>query len=206
MAAVLSTGASEDDQVFVALSELQRLAGREGKISLIELSVPGPTAEIERAVRELASALGDVDVRPVRQIVYSEGRVLETLRGLMISLTALILVIIALCVMATMTAIVLERQKDIAVMKALGAGDGLVMRLFLSEGAGLGLVGGLAGFGLGILLARELGERLFEITVNPVWWTLPLVSLVSVTLAALATLVPVRIVRSVQPATVLKGE
>lgn len=206
IAAVLSTGDAEDDQVFIPLPELQRLAGLEGKVSLIELSVLGTTPEIERTVRELSSALDGVDVRPIRQIVYSEGKVLETLRGLTIALTALILVIIALCVMATMTAIVLERQKDIAVMKALGAGDRLVMRLFLSEGAALGLVGGLAGFGLGILLARRLAEQLFDVALHPVWWTLPLVCFLSVGLAALATLVPVRLVRSVQPATVLKGE
>lgn len=206
VSAILSSGASEDDQVFLSLASLQNLAGLGGKLSLVELSIPGETAEIERTVQELSATLSGVEVRPIRQIVYSEGKVLDTIRALLLSLTALILVIIALCVMATMTAIVLERRKDIAVMKALGASDRLVMRLFLAEGAGLGLIGGLAGFGLGYLIARDLAQRLFAVGLNPPWWTFPVVCLLSAGLAVLATLFPVRIVRSVEPATVLKGE
>jgi putative ABC transport system permease protein len=82
ISAVLSTGASEDEQLFVPLHSLQRLAGLEGRISLVELSVPGETAEVERIVRELSRDLKGFDVRPIRQIVYSEGRVLETIRWL----------------------------------------------------------------------------------------------------------------------------
>jgi putative ABC transport system permease protein len=206
VAGVVTTGASEDDQVFVPLARLQKLTGLESKISLIELSIPGDAAEIERASRGIAAALPGIDVRPIRQIVYSSGRVLGTIRWLTVSLTALILIIIALSVTATMTTIVMERKKDVAVMKSLGASDGLVMRLFLSEGAGLGLIGGLVGFILGVLLARGLAERLFSVGLSPTWWTLPAVALAAVLLAVVATLIPVKIVHRVQPATVLKGE
>jgi len=206
IASILSTGASEDDQVFVSLASLQRRSGLTRQISLVELSIPGEATEIDRTIREMSSTLRGVEVRPIRQIVESQGKVLETIRWLLISLTALILVIIALCVMATMTAIVFERRKDIAVMKALGATDYLVMRLFMSEGAGLGLAAGLAGFGAGAVLARALAQRLFGVSLSLTWWTLPVVCLLSVTLAVLATLFPVNIIRGVQPATVLKGE
>lgn len=206
IAGVLSTGAAEDDQVFVSLAALQSLAGLNGKISLVQLSVPGEATEIERTIRRLSAALAGVEVRPIRQIVESQGRVLSIIRWLTVSLTALILVIIALCVMATMTTIVLERRKDIAVMKALGARDNLVMRLFMTEGAGLGLAAGLAGFGAGAVLARALAERLFAVSLSVTWWTLPLVCLLSVALAVVATLFPVNIIRGIQPATALKGD
>ena len=203
---VVSTGASEDDQVFVPLASLQKLAGLESRISLIEVSIPSEAQKIERASQEIAGALPGVDVRPVRQIVYSSGKVLGTIRWLTVSLTGLILIIIALSVTATMTTIVAERRKDVAVMKSLGASDGLVMRLFLSEGAGLGLIGGLVGFVLGVLLARGLAERLFGVSLSPAWWTLPAVALAAGVLAIAATLVPVRTVHHVQPSAVLKGE
>src|SRR5437867_90156 len=202
---VVSTGASEDDQVFLALAELQRLAGFEKKLSLVELRVPGETAAVERAANELTRAFPGLDVRPVRQIVYSEGRVLGIIRWLVVSLTALILVIIALCIMATMTAIVLERRKDVAVMKALGASDRLVMGFFLMEGAALGLVAGLAGYFFGGILATALARRLFGVRLDWAWWALPLVSTASVLISVLATFPPVRIVRKVEPAVVLKG-
>ncbi len=203
---VVSTGSSEDDQVFVPLASLQRLAGLDGKITLIQVSIPGEAQDIERAARDLAGALPGVEARPVRQIVYASGQVLGTIRWLTISLTALIVIIIALSVTATMTTIVLERRKDVAVMKALGASDRLVMDLFLSEGATLGLAGALIGFTLGLVLARGVAAKLFNVALSPAWWTLPAVAFGGTLLALLATLLPVRIVRGVQPATVLKGE
>jgi putative ABC transport system permease protein len=206
IAGVLSTGAAEDDQVFVSLSSLQRLAGLDHKISLVQLSIPGDGREIDRTLRGLSATFSGVEVRPIRQIVESQGKVLETIRWLLVSLTALILVIIALCVLATMTAIVFERRKDIAVMKALGATDSLVVRLFVSEGAGLGLAAGVVGFVAGAALARVLAQQLFSVSLSLSWWTLPLVCVLCIALATLATLFPVNIIRAVQPATALKGD
>lgn len=202
---ILSTGGAEDDQLFVPLATLQRAAALEGKQGVVELLIPGEAADIERTVGELGARFPQASVRPVRAIVESQGKVLGTIRWLLVGLTALILVIVALCVMATMTALVLERKKDVAVMKALGATDRLIMRLFLCEGAGMGITGGLLGCGLGLLLARELGLRLFGVPLDPAWWTLPVISLGSMAMAVLATVFPVRMAQAVQPATTLKG-
>jgi putative ABC transport system permease protein len=203
---VLTTGASEDDQVFLPLTTLQSVLRIPGKVTLVEFSIPGETHEVENAIQRLAGLLPGLDVRPIRQIVYSEGKVLGTIRWLLLSLTILILVIIALCVMATMTAIVLERRKDIGVMKALGAADTLLMRLFMAEGAGLGLAGGVLGYGVGALLAHVLAERLFGVALSLQAWTLPVVCGLTVALAVFAAQMPVRIVRAIQPTVVLKGE
>jgi len=202
---ILSTGAAEDAQVFVPLMALQRASGLENELSVVELLVAGNPPQVESSLRELGRQLPSVSVRPVRAIVESQGRVLDTIGWLIAALTSLIVVIVAVCVMATMTAIVLERRKDVAVMKALGATDKLVMSLFLCEAAGMGITGGLVGFTLGLLLARELGLRLFGVLIHPAWWTLPLISLGSVLLAVLATLFPVRRARAIQPAVALKG-
>ena len=206
VAVVLSTGASEDDQVFVPLLDLQNILGTPGKISLAELSVPGTTSQIEQAVHELSVLLPGAEVRPVRQIVYSEGKVLGTIRWLLLSLTSVILVIVGLCVMATVTAIMLERRRDIGVMKALGAGDSIIMRLFMAEGAGLGFAAGVAGYFLGGMLARGVGERLFGVPLNLAWWSFPVVCGSAILIVLFATLMPVRVVRAIEPAVVLKGE
>src|SRR5579859_1208421 len=209
ISSILSTGTSEDDQVFVPLESLQKLGGLEGKISLVQMIVPGETAEVERELGELTQSVRgypNIEVHPIRQIVYSAGKVLDTIRWVMFSLTGLILIIIALCVTATMTAIVLERRKDIAVMKSLGASDQLVMQLFLSEGATLGMIGGLAGFGLGLALAHQMARHLFNVSLSLTWWTFPLVCLGSMMLAVVATLFPVEMVHNIQPARVLRGE
>jgi putative ABC transport system permease protein len=206
ISSVVATGGVEDDEVFVPLAALQQLASLTSKISLVQLSIPGEPAEVERRMSELSRGLPGVQVRPVRQIVYSEGRVLGTLRTLLTSLTTIIVVIIGLCVMATIISIVLERRKDIALMKALGASDRRIMQLFLNEVAAMGIVGGVVGVILGLFLARDFGRRLFGVNLNVTAWTLPAVVLAAVLLALLASLVPLRLVRSIRPATILKGE
>jgi putative ABC transport system permease protein len=206
VATVLTTGASEDDQVFLPLAALQALLELPGKATLVELNIPGETPVVEDAVGRLGVLLPDLEVRPIRQIVYSEGKVLGTVRWLLLSLTSLILVIIGFCVMATMTAIVLERQKDIAVMKALGAADGLLTRIFLTEGASLGLLGGALGYAIGALLARGLATRLFGASLSLPAWTFPAVCGLAVCVAMVAAQVPLRIVRAIRPTVVLKGE
>ena len=206
IAGVLTTGAAEDDQVFIELGALQQLAGLAGKISLIEMTIPGESSEVERAIHNISEALPGVKLHPIRSIIESEGRALGTIRLLLISLTALILIIVGICVMATMMTIVLERKRDIAVMKALGASDGVVERLFLSEGAALGFLGGLSGFAAGLAAAWLIGRRLFDVNLGPTWWTFPLITAMAVVLALLATAFPVRMTRAIRPAVILKGE
>ena len=206
LASVLSTGSSEEDQVFLPLDELQRVVGMLTRISLVQLRLDGDTREIESSIHELSKALPGVDVRPIRQIVFSEGRVLGVIRWFLLALTALILIIIVICLTATMTAIALERRKDIGVMKALGATDLTVMRLFLAEGATLGVTGGCLGFVLGSAWAFGLAHRLFGVTLSLIWWTLPLVCGLATLLALAAAVFLVGVVRATQPAAVLKGE
>ena len=206
VAAIVDTGSSEDDQVFLSLPFLQRALGLEGKISAVELRIGGGPQQVEAAIRALRTEVPGVEVVPIRQIVYSEGVVLRTMRRLLLLLSILILVIVALCMMAAMTAVILERRKDIAVMKALGASDSLVIRLFLSEGAGMGLAGGVAGFVAGAVMAQVVALRLFQVHLGVTWWALPLVCVSTMLLAAMVTLFPVRIVHRIQPALVLKGQ
>jgi len=203
---VLKTGSSEEDQVFLPLGELQKVMGMTGRISLIQLRLEGDTREIERSIREMSKALPGVDIRPIRQIVYSEGRVLGVIRWFLLAVTGLILVIIVICLTATMTAIALERRKDIGVMKALGASDFGVMKLFLAEGAALGATGGCIGFVIGSFWALGLAHRLFGVTLNVLWWTLPLVCGLATLLALVAAVFLVGVVRTTQPAVVLKGD
>jgi putative ABC transport system permease protein len=206
IAGLVSTGGSEDDQVFLPLDTLQELTTLGGKVSLIEIRLPGTSSEVESAIGDLSRTFPSVEVRPVREIVQSEGKVLGTVQTLLGALATLILGVVVLCVMATVTTILLHRRREVAVMKALGASDGAVALLFLAEIVALGAVGGLVGFTAGALLARRLGVDLFGIPLNTDWGTaLPVLS-AAVLVAALPALLPVSTVRSIDPARALKGE
>ncbi len=206
IAGVVSSGAAEDNQLFVPLDVLQRVTGFEGKMSLVEMRVAGGPAEINAAVGTLHRAFPELDVRPVREIVEGEGRVLGVIRGLLLALAALIVGVVVLCVMATVTTIVLERRKDVAVMKALGASDGKVLALLLVEIGALGIAGGIVGFAAGALISRRVGVDLFGVALNTDWRTLPTVLVAALLAAALPALLPVSTVRRIDPARALRGE
>jgi putative ABC transport system permease protein len=206
IAGLVSSGGAEDDQVFLPLAALQQIAGLPGRISLVEMRVPGTSSEVEQGARSLSRAFPDLEVRPVREIVQSEGRVLTTLRALIVSLAVLIVGVVGLCVMATVTTIVLERRKEIAVMKALGASERTVFGLLITEIGALGIAGGLVGFVLGALLARRVGLDLFGVALGVDWATLLPVVVAAALVAAAPALVPVSSVRSVDPARALRGE
>ena len=206
LSSVLSTGSSEDEQVFLPLQALQTILGLPGRISQVQVRLEGEPGEVEAALRGLSSALPGVEVRPIRQIVYSQGRVLGVIRWFLLALTGLILAILVMCLMATMTAIALERRKDIGVMKALGATNLQVMGLFMAEGAALGLAGGSIGCLLGSGSAVGIARRLFGVTLDLLWWSSPLVSILAALLAVGAALFLVRTVRGIEPAVVLRGE
>ena len=206
IAGLVSSGGSEDDQVFMPLDALQRLTGLDAKVSLVEMRLQGTSQEVEGAIQALGAGFPSVEIRPVREIVESEGKVLGIVQSLLWALAVLILGVVLLCVMATVTTILLHRRKEVAVMKALGASDRAVFALLLAEIVALGVAGGLVGFVAGALLARRLGVDLFGVPLNTDWSTVLPVLLAAVLVAALPALLPVSTVRSIDPARALKGE
>ena len=105
-----------------------------------------------------------------------------------------------------MTALAFERRQTIGTMKALGATNLRLSLLFLSEAAALALVASAAGFLGGLALARWVGATLFAAGISLRWTTLPLVLAAALAIALLGTLFPLRLVRRVEPAVILRGE
>ncbi len=205
VAGVVSAGGTEDNQVFVNLPVVQQLAGLSGRVGVVQLSVAGSPAGIEAFSSRLAAALPGFEVRPVRQLAEAEGQLLGRIRLLIFSTVLLILALTALCVLATMAALAMERRRDVGLMKALGGSMSRVVRLFLAEAASLGVVGGLIGYGAGIFLSRWIGRRVFGVAISPRLEVLPLTVALMVGVA-LAGALPLRLLGRVRPAVILRGE
>ena len=202
---IVTTGGAEDSQILTSLESAQTLAGLSGRVSLVQLSVSGTSAEIERVTRTLAANLAGLDVRPVRQIAAAEGSILGRIRGLIFWTIALILVLSMLGVLASMAALAMERRRDVGLMKALGGTVPRIMRLFLAEAGTLGILGGALGFLVGVLLARWIGERVFGIPISARLEVLPITIALTI-VAALAGALPLRLLGRVRPAEILRGE
>jgi putative ABC transport system permease protein len=203
-AGILRTGADEDSRVYLALPEFTAWTGVQP--SLIEISYTGTSQEITTLAEQLGQAMPKVEAQPVRQIVEAEARVLGKTRTSLYATTVVIILTAMLCVLATLTGWVYDRRRDFAIMKALGASEGLLRTMFAAEVVALGVVGALVGFLAGIGVAAWIGRVNFHATVVPRISVLPVVLLGSIAVALLSALFPMTLLRRVQPAMILRGE
>ena len=205
VAGVAAAGGSEDNQIFVNLPVAQKLAGIDGKIELIQLSVPGSANQIRSVADQLQGAFPALEVKPIPQITEAEGKLLQRIRFLIFSTGLLILVLTALCVLATMAALAMERRRDVGLMKALGGSIQKVIGIFYAEVGILGAVGGILGYVLGMALSVWMGHRVFGTSISPRWEVLP-ATVVLMLCVALAGALPLRLLGNIRPAVILRGE
>jgi putative ABC transport system permease protein len=203
-AGTLQTGAAEDSRIYLPMNEFFAWSGVAP--STLEIAANGSAEDVNGVVSRLTALLPNADVKPVRQIVEGEARVLGKTRATLYAAAILIILTAALCVLATLTGWVFDRRKDFAIMKALGASERLVSSFFAAEAAALGAVGALLGFLLGIGVAAWIGRVNFNAPVVPRFSVLPIVLAGSIVVALLSAIVPMSLLRRVQPAVILKGE
>jgi putative ABC transport system permease protein len=200
----LSTGAEEDSRIYLAMSDFVAWTGLQP--STIEVGASGSATEVEAMREKLAAALPHAEVKPVRQIVEAEGRVLGKARASLLASAVVIVVTAILCVLATLTAWVLEQRKNFAIMKALGASERIITGFFAAEAAAMGVAGAILGFAVGLGVAAWIARANFGASVTPRFSVLPVVIAGSVLLALISALLPISMLRRVQPATILRGE
>jgi putative ABC transport system permease protein len=198
------SGSDDDSRVYIPLDDFVRLTGVQPNTTLVR--VEGKPQDIQAAISRLTSALPNTEVKPVRQITQAQTAVVGKTRSVVLASSAVVVVLIMLCMVATFTGSVLERRKDFAVMKALGASDRAVNFLFASESALLALAGSIAGYLLGCGIAFWIGKANFDAAILPQPLLLFPVLLGSVVLALIASTAPLRLLQQIQPAAILRGE
>jgi putative ABC transport system permease protein len=205
VASFKETGDPEDDRVEISLAAAQRLAELPSRISVIELRVPGTPGAIQSYVADLQRRIPEADVRPIRQFTEGEAKIYNRISGILSATVALVLVLTALCVMAAMTNVAMERRNDVGLMKAIGGATRRVLRLFITEAALLGLAGGLLGGAVGILISIWLGKQVFGVPAQPRLIVYPVAVALTI-IVAIAAAYPLRRLASIRPASVFRGE
>jgi putative ABC transport system permease protein len=200
-----ATGGPEDNQIFFYLPDTQELLGQPHRISVIQMSVPGTAAQVQQFIAGIQPVLGDAEGRPVRQFTEGEARLYGKISGILTATVAVVLVLTALCVMAAMTNVAMERKNDVGLMKAIGGSVRRVLRLFLAEAALLGLASGLIGAAIGIVLSIGLGKAVFGVAAQPRLIVYPISVALTVIVAILAAY-PLRRLVHIRPASVFRGE
>jgi putative ABC transport system permease protein len=148
--------------------------------------------ELSRTLNEGRDAQAAMPVREMRQLLDLFVRPLELL---LLLVTTLVVIVSAIGILVSMVGSSLERSRDVAIMRALGAGRGRVLAAVLVEAVVLAGLGGLAGWviGHGIVaaiapwVAEQAGVAVGFLSAAPAEWLLvPLL----VGLAVLAALIP----------------
>jgi putative ABC transport system permease protein len=200
----LRTGSDEDSRIYIPLAAFT--AWTSVPPSVIELQIPGGATTVQAAITHLRRDLPGLQVQPVRQLVEGESRIVDRTHALMYGAVLLIALTVAVSVLATLSASVLERRRDFALMKALGGSQLHLMSMFLLEAFVLAIAGVVAGFVVGSAAAWAISESNFHTATLPRISVLPLVLLLNLAIATLAALFPARVLRGLQPAALLKGE
>jgi len=203
-AGTVRTGASEDSRIYLSMTDFENWTGVQP--STMEVAASGSPEDVDAIIKQLARLLPSAEVRPVRQVMEGEARVLGKTRATLSAAAALIILTAALCVLSTLIGWVFDRRRDFAIMKALGAPERLVNSLFAAEAAVLGAVGALIGFLIGIGAAAWIGRANFHAAVVPRFGIFPEVLLGSILVALLSAILPIFLLRQVQPAIILRGE
>ncbi|HKC00389.1 MAG TPA: FtsX-like permease family protein [Terriglobales bacterium] len=226
---ILSTGAAEDDEIVAPLALAQHILGKPGAVRRVYLSAltkpqdafatqdPNTmTPEVRDRwycspyVQSIAFQLQEViphsHAEQIRQVAQNEGAVLSRIKGLMLLVTLAALFASALAVSAAMATAIFERRVEVGLMKALGAGSLGVSAIFFAEALLLALVGGIAGFSAGALLARQIGRSIFnsQISIEPVLFPVILAIAIFVTFAGSAA--AIRRAVKFDPVFALRGE
>jgi putative ABC transport system permease protein len=226
---VLDTSGPEDDAIVVPIGLAQKLSDKPGQYRRLYVSAltkpedefgrrdpkSMTSAEFDRwfctpyisaIALQIQQALPGTDARVIRRVAEGEGRILTRLRNLLWLVAGAALLAAALAVGATSAATIIERRTEIGLMKALGAGTDMVKSLFAAEQILLSLVGGAAGYALGIILARLLGQIVFGAAPQPSPLVFAVVMGLAVAVTLLGSAVSLRRAARLEPAPILRGE
>ena len=228
---VFDSGSGDDRKIFVPLALIQKLQGTSGKVSKVEVSaLTTPENELARRAAKDPKALNSeeyerwyctayvgaityqieeilpgVRANAIRQVAESEGLILGKIQLLMLLLTAAALLSAALGISSLMTTKVLERSKEIGLLKALGAEGWQVSALFVAESVISGIIGGVLGYLMGLGFAQVIGQAVFGSGLSIKIMVLPIVLTLSVGVALLGSLSAIRMLVNLRPAEVLHG-
>lgn len=226
---IVATGGNEEQQLIMPLSALQNLLNLQGKVQSVKVSaLTVPENDLSRKARvnidgldaeeydrwyctayissishQLEEAVSGVVVRPIWQVAASEGVVIEKIQLLLGVVTVAALIAAAMGIASLMTTSIIERSKEIGLMKALGAYQWQIVLLFYCEAVINAFIGGLLGCIAGWGLARFIGLALFGSPLSFTWIVVPCVLVLSVLIALSGTWLPAHRIARLYPVEVL---
>jgi len=218
VAGIFYSGMYEYDAkfVYILLETAQKFFNMEG-VSGVEVRV----ADVDDARRVAKAITEQLDGWPYRtrdwgemnRNLFSALRLEKLVMGIILTI---IVIVAGGLIVATVIMLVLEKRKEIAVLKALGVPDGGIVKIFLTEGLQIGIAGGLLGLLSGLswcLLIEKIGIKLdpqvyyipeLPVKIEPLQTVIPV--LIAVLVTYLASIYPALKASQVEPVEGLRSE
>jgi len=152
VAGVISqTGGPEDQMIFGSLAHVQSLLNKPDQLSLIEVSALCKDCPIGDIVAQISERLPQAKVSAIQQSVRARSETVERLTRFSGAVAAVVLAIGALMIFTTMMGSVIERTKEIGVLRAIGFRRTHIIKGLMIEVAVISVLGGVLGWGAGML-------------------------------------------------------
>ena len=215
---IMKTGMSEIDSamVFMGLAEAQNFFDLEGAATNIEMKirdVKNSRAVAERLQRQLGFPYLAEDWTRLWPNLFSALQLEKTVYFLVL---LLMILVGAFNIVATLVMVVMEKRKDIAILRSMGATQQSIRKIFLFKGCFIGVVGTVLGVLLGLLVCAfiaqyefALPEGMFLISTVPVrvyWSNFLLVAVASFIVCLLASIYPSRQAAKLDPVEIIRYE
>jgi lipoprotein-releasing system permease protein len=156
--AIFEIGMSEYDAsiLFMPLKEAQRYFSQPDTVTVLEVVLDSPDEVGELAPKIITAGGPTIYVSDWRQRNATFFTALQVERNVMFLILALIVLVAALNIISGLIMLVKDKGRDIAILRTMGATRAAVMRIFFITGASIGIVGTIAGFGLGVLVCLNI--------------------------------------------------
>ncbi|KAB5737972.1 FtsX-like permease family protein [Bifidobacterium adolescentis] len=204
---IVDTGGNEDSIIYATTADVSKLAGHERGADVVEYSVNAMGDELNAIVNRINKNTNTaVKAQTVTKITSSDTRIIAMLQTLFWIVSLVVLVLTLVGVGTTISSIVSQRRNEIGLRKALGADSRAIGVEFYVESGIYGLIGGLLGTAIGYVLARVLCSTVFGRALGLNWLLCVGSLLLSVAIAVIASIPPVRRATRIDPAIVLREE
>jgi putative ABC transport system permease protein len=227
---VITSGGAEENQILARLDTVQDFTSHPGQFKQLHVSalVTPPNSlyykhernskaltpqEIERfsctpyvtrVAADIAKVFQGAEPRIVKQITETEEKILKKVNWLMILVSLAGLVASSLTMTSTTTSMILERRKELALMKAVGSSNGFLFLYLFGEILILGAIGSLFGYAAGSFLSVSLSHTLFQSVFEIKLVLLPLIAVIGVLNILCGSLWPLRQAITLYPAVALR--
>ena len=150
---ITPTGGSEDHMIFGSLPQFQTLLGKPNQLSMIEVSALCIGCPVEDIVKQISTQLPNAKVSALQQSVRARAETVNRLTRFATAVSTVVLLIGGLMVFTTMMGSVVERTKEIGVLRAIGLRKRQIINELMIEVAAISTIGGLVGWIAGMLIS-----------------------------------------------------